>query len=156
MRILSSREAVRAYTQRKPYSTWSDPKRPDPTNSFENFDPGHGADRAYKASPGPIINPKFKIGRNARFFCSGSCFAREIESALYAAEANVLSWTPARGLSSALFHRYTTHAILGDFRFALEGGYDPANIVEHEGRFMDFTGASSAPTREEMCICARP
>lgn len=149
MRILSSKDAVRAFVKRKPHSTWSDPARPDQSKLYELFDPGHGADRAFKPTPGPIVRAKFKIKRDARIFASGSCFAREIEVALCASGANVLSWTPQLGLNAELFHRYTTHAILGDFRFALEDSYSPDNVVESEGKWVDFTGAGKAETREE-------
>ena len=44
----------------------------------------------------------------------------------------------------------TTHAIIGDFEFALEKPYDPANVFPFGSRWIDFTGHGQADTQEEM------
>lgn len=151
MKILSSREAVKAHAQGKPASTWSDPRRPHEGKWYELFDPGMGADRVYKATPAPVVRAKFKIPRDATFFAAGSCFAREIEHSLARTGVKVLSWTPECGIEPEYFHRYTTHAIAGDFRAAMsDRAYNPANILSYEGRWYDFTAAGSASTFEDM------
>jgi hypothetical protein len=146
---IPAKQAFKALISARPYSEWASQKV-DETRTYQLVEPGNGGDRVYKAKPAPILKPKFTLPSDAGIFTAGSCFAREIELALLSAGGRVLSWTPATGLSNSIFHRYTTHAILADFRFALEDNYDEANVVPYGKQWMDFTGYGAENTREEM------
>jgi len=83
------------------------------------------ADR-FEADVFPIVHsPRFPIARDARFFCMGSCFARNIEEHLIYLGLNVLSkrivapaeeW-PAR--TTGLVNKFTSESILNEVRWAL-------------------------------------
>lgn len=67
--------------------------------------------------------PKFAIARDARFFCIGSCFARNIEEHLLYSGLEVLSkrivapieeWS---GRSTGLINKFTSHSILNEIEW---------------------------------------
>jgi hypothetical protein len=72
--------------------------------------------------------PKFKFEPAYRFFCIGSCFARNIEEALICREVEVLSKRmvspreehPAR--VTGVINKFTTASMLNEARWALSGG----------------------------------
>lgn len=93
--------------------------------------------------------PKFKISRDAAVFTIGSCFAREIETALQSYKIPLLlaghgvlaeryeSWrpdtqtgggVPAGTISRGVFHKYTTHSMFFDVERAIQG-----NLYPNEG-----------------------
>lgn len=131
-------EAAKWHSGEPPHGTeWSPPA------------PENGVARIYGNRPKQVVAPKFTLADRPRIFASGSCFAREIELALYNLGHDVLSWTPQWGGEyDGTFNRYTTHAIIGDFLFALEGGWSPENIVEFGGKFFDYTGHGAFETKE--------
>jgi len=110
----------------------------------------------FKGTPAPIVKPKFTLPRGAAIFTSGSCFAREVERAMHRnGAAKVLRMTFRRPFEETFLSRYTTHAILGDFRFAFEQEYDAANVMPYGQRWIDFTGHGHAETQEEMLSLRR-
>lgn len=138
--VMTSRQAIKNLRSETPNCRWLSGK-PVGNEGWEAFKPGEGADRVYKDTPAPVIKPKFTLPSDAKIFASGSCFAREIEKALYNSGQKVLSWTPElEYVPEEAFHRYTTHAIINDFIYALEGGWSEANIVQLDGMFIDYTG----------------
>ena len=149
MKIATSREALQAFRSLRPASVWAQGEI-DPSGMFRQVGPGDGGHRVYAGFPSPVVQPKFTISPDAGIFTAGSCFAREIEKVLHARGLNLLSWANGAGLEDVLLHRYTTHAIAAEFQFALEGTYDPANIVPFRDRWFDYTGHGEAPSREAL------
>ena len=149
-----SRQAVKNYTNGKPHSTWASNDL-DGSGVYQLAHPGHGGARVFKSDFAPHFEPKFMLGPNPRIFAAGSCFAREIELALTKRKIDVMSWTPASGLSPSLMNRYTTHAIIGDFKMALEGKYDPKNILSYGSKWFDFTSHGEAAETKEALLQQR-
>lgn len=89
------------------------------------------ADR-FQAEPVRIrLNPGFGLAPDARFFCLGSCFARNIEEHLIYRGVEVLSkkvvspqseW-PAR--PNGFLNKFTTHSMLQELRWLAEPPADP-------------------------------
>jgi hypothetical protein len=148
MKPIDAKQAFRNLIKGKPHTVWAS-QTIDETKTHQIPDKGNGADRVYRASPDYRLHPKFTLPANAGIFTAGSCFAREIELALLRKGGRVLSWTPETGLKNDVFHRYTTHALISDFRFALDDCYDESNIVPYGKQFTDFTGYGISDTREQ-------
>lgn len=147
MVLTEAKQAFRNLIKGKPYSAWATPQTNE-GKTHQIAEPGNGADRVYRATPDYCLRPKFQLPPDAKIFTAGSCFAREIELSLYRRGGRVLSWTPETGLPNVAFHRYTTHALISDFRFALDDCYDEKNIVPYGKSFIDFTGHEVSETRE--------
>lgn len=123
---------------------------------WDQFRSNEGADRVFGADPAPIISPKFKLPAEMKIFASGSCFAREIERALFLKGKDVLSWTPnLDGIGEEYFHRYTTQAIINDFSFALNGGWSEDNIVKVGDQYVDYTGYGKFSSLEDAAQTRR-
>jgi len=150
----ASRTAVKTLTSAGSAARWLSGK-PVGDEGWEAFFPGEGADRVYRDSPSITLAPKFRLPSKASIFAAGSCFAREIEWALFHAGKPVLSWTPDFPSSGNDFHRYTTHAIINDFIFALEGGWSEENVVQAGKRFVDYSGHGGFDSREEAIAARR-
>ncbi len=147
---LTSKEAIRAFKGGEPHSLWNISTLAS-GGRYTLFDRGNGADRVFKDTPAPVLKPKFTLPRGASIFTSGSCFAREIETALVrSGAAKVLRQSLDSSIADVVLNRYTTHAIIGDFRFAFERRYDPANVFPHGDKWIDFTGHGQAESREAM------
>lgn len=154
MKSLSSRAAIKNLSRLDHVAKWVSGGT-SPEGNSDLFEPEDGAGRAYKASPAPAVFPKFKLPANPRIFATGSCFAREIEHALHHQGLTVLSWTPDLGVSNEHFHRYTTHAIINDFRFALEDSWSEDNLVAVADKWSDYSGHNLFDTREEAIASRR-
>ena len=149
METWKSKQAIKNYTAGQNFSIWGSNQIAS-DGPYQIAEPGQGGARIYRSDFEPHFTPKFSLGADARIFTAGSCFAREIELALFNKNIDVLSWGPAVGLESESLNRYTTHAIIGDFKMALNGTYDPENIVPYGKKWFDFTGHGGADTKEEM------
>lgn len=89
--------------------------------------------------------PAFGLDRDARFFCMGSCFARNIEEHLIYRGANVLSkrvvspkseW-PAR--ANGFLNKFTTHSMLQELRWLETPPSDPqAHLTETANGWRDL------------------
>ncbi|MDR0781537.1 MAG: GSCFA domain-containing protein [Pseudomonadales bacterium] len=146
---IPARNAVNNLSKGGPAARWlSGP--PNDAEGWEHFKEGEGADRVFKADPAPIVAPKFTLPKRPKIFASGSCFAREIEFGLFHMGYDVLSWTPDMDKKfNGTFHRYTTHAIINDFKFALEREWSEDNIVKTGNQYIDYTGHGGFKTHEE-------
>jgi len=149
MQSWKSKQAIKNYSSGENYSIWATNKV-SPDGPYQIAEPGQGGARVVRADFEPHFEPKFTLGQDAHVFTAGSCFAREIELALSKKNIDVLSWTPQSGLVSSLMNRYTTHAIVGDFKVALGGTYNPNNIVAYGKKWFDFTGHGEAETKEAL------
>jgi hypothetical protein len=149
MQSWDSRKAIGNYSTGKNFSIWASNKAAA-DGPYQVADPGQGGDRVFRKDFTPEFTPKFHLGTDARIFAAGSCFAREIELALSKKGMSVLSWTPQCEVQNDWMHRYTTQAIIGDFKMALEDNYDASNIVSYGNKWFDFTGHGQAETKEEL------
>jgi hypothetical protein len=149
MESWSSRQAVGNYSAGGNLSIWAS-NEISTNGTYQIAEAGQGGDRIFRGDFEAEFTPKFHLGAEARLFVAGSCFVREIEGALSRKGVSVLSWTPESGIQNEWMHRYTTHAIIGDFRMALEDGYDQNNIVPYGNRWVDFTGHGVADTKAEL------
>lgn len=82
----------------------------------------------------PIIKPKFKIKRDAKFFMLGSCFAREIERSLHNNGLKVLSIP--RAIMRLDTNRYHLPAILQAIRGSVPNTKESFVEISH-GRWGD-------------------
>jgi hypothetical protein len=88
--------------------------------------------------------PKFTLAPNDRFFCLGSCFARNIEEALICRGVEVLSKRmispreehPAR--VTGVVNKFTTASMLNEVRWALSGGSGRSSIVDSGEGWLDL------------------
>lgn len=114
--------------------------------------------------------PKFELGRSPKFFCIGSCFAREIESALVLNNLSVLSTQiePERwGLLPEDFpnHNYppvgiltkfNTFSMLDDLQRVLKNAYrDMSDFVELDGAFWDASLHNMPPSSLDKALAVR-
>ena len=100
----------------------------------------------FGANPIEIAHtPKFKLDATNRFFCIGSCFARNIEEALICRGVDVLSKRmispreehPAR--VTGVINKFTTASMLNEVRWALtEAGSGAGSIVEIGEGWLDL------------------
>ncbi len=149
MQIVDARQAVRNRQSNRPFSIWSTPSD-DLSLNHEICEPDNAGARVYTDFCKIKISPSFRFDKSMGIFSSGSCFAREIELALYERNMRVLSWSPDTGLPNEAFHRYNTQTILSEFNYALNENYDEENVQRVGGGWADFTGyATIFPTREE-------
>jgi len=109
------------------------------TQAFNNATAGanarwsKGLERHYAAPLAIAHEPKFKLDPAHRFFCIGSCFARNIEEALICRDVNVLSKRmvspkeehPAR--VTGVINKFTTASMLNEVRWAL--GRDSSGVA---------------------------
>lgn len=100
--------------------------------------PKNGGSRLYPIAS-PVGRPTFQITQDDTFFTIGSCFARNIESALIAADMQVTSREvdlgivgDSRGFVPNFFNKYSVHSIYNDLKWALERDSFPgAEILYH-------------------------
>ncbi len=143
----SSRQAIGNYSIGGNLSVWAS-NEISTNGPYQIAEAGQGGDRVFKSDFKAEFTPKFRLGAEVKLFAAGPCFMREIEGALSKKGVSVLSWTPE--IQNEWMHRYTTHAIIGDFKMALEDGYDENNIVPYGNRWVDFTGHGQADTKGEL------
>ena len=87
----------------------------------------------------PVGQPTFQITQDETFFTIGSCFARNIESALITAGMDVTSREvnlgivgDSRGFAPNFFNKYSVHSIYNDLKWALERDSFPgAEVLYH-------------------------
>lgn len=124
--------------------------------------PGRNAERL-RPFVAPRLRPGFSFAPDARFFAAGSCFARNIESALRFAGAKVLSSPPDIACPAHympamnLFHKYTVHSILNELRWAFAKDRPAAAdlLVEaRPGQYADLqlTSGLTAPLDEAAAL----
>ncbi len=104
--------------------------------------------------------PKFAVAAADRFFCIGSCFARNIEEHLIYRGVEVLSkliyspYAEWKGRPNGVVNKFTTHSMLNELVWQEEGlSVTPDFFCETEAGFRDLhlsTGA--APTGLERAI----
>lgn len=149
MRSYSGHEARELLRQGRPASVWA---VPDPATrlGYDQTKPGMGGAKVYAPFPDIKITPKFSIPPDAAFFTTGSCFARNIEVALVQSGFRVLSWSPDLDLGHQYFHRYTTQAILHDFKMAVSGFDENLAWQAKPDKWNDYAGFGSAETLDEL------
>jgi Flp pilus assembly protein TadD len=158
---IGTREAIRNRQSNRPASIWSTPFQPTSypegeALGYESVEPGNGGERVYNDRIMLRLAPKFRIPRSASFFTAGSCFAREIEWALFHHGARVNSWNPSRTLTNDLFHRYNTFSIINDFAFASGRAYDERYVFKvGEDKYCDFTSYGVWPSVEDALKARR-
>ncbi len=95
--------------------------------------------------------PKFELPAAARFFCMGSCFARNIEEALLYRGVDVLSKRfpcskeeyPWR--HNGIVNKFTSASMANEARWALSGGTGAASIIETATGAFDLQLTPGAP-----------
>jgi hypothetical protein len=123
--VATTAEVLQNY-QANEARTWfkdgADPNDPAGTHAFQ---------RLRKTWFTPVINPKFKLHRDDKFYAMGSCFARGLENALVKHKITVESAAPEfarlqaanKEVSGLGFtNKYNTYSILNELRWALEPG----------------------------------
>ncbi len=117
----------------------------DPEESTGDF----AAQRVNRGYFRPIIEAGFTIGEKDRLYAIGSCFARNIETALLSAGVPVESaaeiyedprFNPDGIVGRGFINKYTTHAILNDLRWALDpdASFPEASLIDNgNGTFTD-------------------
>jgi hypothetical protein len=102
-------------------------------------------------------SPKFKLDRTGRFFCIGSCFARNLEEALIYRGIDVLSKRlvcPIEeypGRHTGIVNKFTTASMVNELGWALDGrGTGADHILRNERGAVDLQLVPHAPpvTRE--------
>lgn len=120
--------------------------------------PDKDGDRLYPLAS-PTASPTFSIGREDTIFAIGSCFARNVERALEAADMRVLSREFALGpvgesLDDAanFYNKYSIHSVLNEIKWALERDSFPgADILYPIGESV-FADAQLGMARLEYSI----
>ena len=110
----------------------------------------------------PQITAGFQFDRDASIFATGSCFARNVEKSLHFIGANVVSSPidipapPKAKQIFQLYNKYTVHAILNEFRWALgdqEVDHAASLVADKDGVYYDLQVAASPDitgTKEQM------
>ena len=146
MLVMNQPEAWEGRAQIYPFSNWV--VRGKPGAEVDGLIENCAGERVYKDFLKLSWRPKWQIGRRARFFTIGSCFARNVENALDALGFDVISGSRAYKGQTHLLNRYTVPSILQEFRWALGEPYDGAAAIEIEGgQWFDYTGFGAFPTR---------
>ena len=120
---LSSISAAEAYTNAK-------------TNKLRNYpSPERGGDRLYPLA-GPCAKPSFAIKPTDSVFTIGSCFARNVETALRDIGMTVTSNEnqlgvvgDSLGFTPNFFNKYSIHSIYNDLKWALERDSYPGDDI---------------------------
>lgn len=101
--------------------------------------------------------PKFQLPASDRFFCIGSCFARNIEEALLYRQVEVTSKriicprTEWAARPNGLVNKFTTHSMLNEVRWALqsEAGMEHSFLKDKDGWLdLQLCPGASAVSRE--------
>ncbi|MDX6556043.1 MAG: hypothetical protein QOD86_2238 [Miltoncostaeaceae bacterium] len=114
----------------------------------------------------PLIRPGFAVDPDDRVFTIGSCFARNVEGALYLLGMDVVSRTDAfeqhamreGGEPRSFTNKYNTEAILNELRWALGdgGGFPPEAVVRMpDGTFQDPHGGPDLEFTDEATTLER-
>lgn len=88
--------------------------------------------------------PKFALNRTDRFFCLGSCFARNVEEHLIYRGAQVLSKrivTPIEEYSArpnGCVNKFTTHSMMQELHWLVEPPAWGAALLETQGGWIDL------------------
>lgn len=109
--------------------------------------PNRDGDRLYPLAS-PQAHPSFRMSTKDRVFTIGSCFARNVESALKEIGIEIVSDVPdlgpigdALGYAANLFNKYSIHSVHNDLKWALERESYPGDAVIYElpgGGFCDL------------------
>ncbi len=150
MKAISARSSVSNFTKGGENSLWSVVGPNSAALGYEDAMGDMGGARVFNGFFSPIISPKFNLGRNPKIFTSGSCFAREIECALFQEGFTVLSWNPNTGLPNGFFHRYNTFSIINDFKNAFDNAYDDRLAMATPIGWIDYTANGVAPSWEAL------
>ncbi len=152
MKSIQSRQALQNYQHGQPHSMWCRNGQQVTERSPE----GQGGARVYEPFLALHWAPKFLLSREGAYFAAGSCFARNVESALAEIGARVVSWTPDSPVANQALHRYNTFSIVRDFRLALDGQFDEEAMVEAApGKWFDYSAYGRADTRDELALQRR-
>lgn len=106
------------------------------TNKLRAYpSPERGGDRLYPLAS-PSAKPSFQISKTDTVFTIGSCFARNVESALIEAGLEVISNEDnlgpvgdSLGFTPNFFNKYAIHSIYNDLKWALERDTDPGDAA---------------------------
>ena len=118
MRIFNGREAWVTLTT-TPESRWNVSK----DLGVDGARTAIGRDREQTLLP--LLNPKFRIDAGARFFCIGSCFARNIEEYLllngFPVDSLMINFPKSewRARANGLLNKFTTMSMLNEVEWAL-------------------------------------
>jgi hypothetical protein len=128
-------------------------------NKFQrwNYDPAR-----FEQAPLPVAHqPKFQLKASDRFFCIGSCFARNIEEHLIYSRIEVLSkrvFSPIEEWANrpnAFMNKYTLASMLNELRWAIDPPEDipPELFFETDAGWLDPQLSPAAnPTRFERVV----
>lgn len=121
-----------------------------------NYDPAR-----FERSPVDVVHTaKFKLAATDKFFCIGSCFARNIEEHLIYSRVEVLSkrvYSPLEEWSNrpnAFMNKYTLASMLNELRWVTEpADVSPDLFFEVEGGWLDPQLSPAAnPTSFERVV----
>jgi GSCFA family len=148
MIVMNQPEAWEGRAQIYPWSNWV--VRGEPGAEVDGLIENCAGERVYKKFLKVCWRPKWKIGRRAKFFTIGSCFARNVEASLDSLGYKVISGIKEYAGRGQLLNRYTVHSILQEFQWALGKSYDGGAAVEIEGgQWFDYTGFGLFPTQAQ-------
>jgi hypothetical protein len=105
-----------------------------------------------------VATPKFKITAGDRFFCLGSCFARNVELELIYRDIAVLSKrivSPKEEFEhrpTGVVNKYTTASILNELQWVLDPPAPQDILVETNRGWIDFQLSSNIPVTLERGI----
>ena len=150
VKVLSAREAIKNRSRQGDFAVWALWEEQAAAAGYDTTTPDMGGARAYNGLLTPRISPKFKLGANPKVFASGSCFARELESAMARDGGSVVSWTPDSGIEGEILNRYNTYSIGNDFEFAFRDSYDERLAIETPWGWIDYTAAGRSATQAEL------
>jgi GSCFA family len=152
MKTFSARQSIKNFQSSGDFAKWAVANADTAALGYEYVTGDMAGNRVFNGLLDIKVNPKFKLGVKPKIFTTGSCFAREIEFAFHHAGIPVLSWNPESGMRNELFHRYNTFAMLNDFRYALEGGYDEQLAMETPIGWIDYSSNGVCASREELLM----
>ncbi len=105
-----------------------------------------------------VIAPKFQIPPTAKFFCVGSCFARNVELELIYRDIPVLSKaiiSPREEFDhrpTGIVNKYTTASILNEFEWILHPPPPEAVLIETKRGWLDLQLHTVSPVTRERGI----
>ncbi len=110
-------------------------------NKYQRWPNRQMPERLYPIAT-PCTQANFKIHRNEKIFCIGSCFAQEISETLHRQDFNVLSLfqdlpkSPNRNkMDASIFHKYNVASIYNELAWAL----NPATPYHHENALIEVS-----------------
>ncbi|RQW87476.1 MAG: GSCFA family protein [Geobacter sp.] len=146
--IVSAEEAWGGFVKSREYRRWPTREKPD---------------RLYPVAR-PEPNASFRIDQDAKVFCVGSCFVREIEQAIKELGFDVLSIVRdlpeslrRKTADAGMFNKYTPPSILNEINWAMNSpdfyAHDRVLVENSSGLFEDYqlAGDDYADNYQDAC-----